>query len=65
MIEIKEQQGIAVMTAGTYRNFFEEKGQAYSHILNPKTGRPITHHLRSVTIMHDDPSWADAWDTTI
>lgn len=57
----REQSGMAVMKAGTYRNFFEENGQAYSHILNPKTGRPVTHHLRSVTVIHDDPAWADAW----
>jgi FAD:protein FMN transferase len=55
----------AVMTAGTYRNYFEENGQSYSHILNPKSGRPVTHHLLSVTIIHDDPSWADAWDTAL
>jgi FAD:protein FMN transferase len=65
VLDIREQYGTAVMTAGTYRNFFEDSGTAYSHILNPKTGRPVTHHLRSVTVMHDDPAWADAWDTAL
>jgi FAD:protein FMN transferase len=65
VIDVKKQDGIAIMTAGTYRNFFEENGQAYSHILNPKTGRPVIHHLHSVTVMHDDPAWADAWDTAL
>ncbi|MEQ1544539.1 FAD:protein FMN transferase [Methyloglobulus sp.] len=65
VINVKEHDGMAIMTAGTYRNFFEENGQAYSHILNPKTGRPVTHHLHSVTVMHDDPTWADAWDTAL
>jgi len=65
VIEVREQQGIAIMTAGTYRNFFEQNGQSYSHILNPKTGRPVTHRLHSVTVMHDDPTWADAWDTAL
>lgn len=65
VINVKEHNGIAIMTAGTYRNFFEENGQAYSHILNPKTGRPVTHHLHSVTVMHDNPTWADAWDTAL
>jgi len=65
VIEVREQQGIAIMTAGTYRNFFEESGQTYSHILNPKTGRPVTHRLHSVTVMHDEPAWADAWDTAL
>jgi thiamine biosynthesis lipoprotein len=65
IIDVREQQGIAIMTAGTYQHFFEENGQTYSHILNPKTGQPVTHHLRSVTVMHDDPAWADAWDTAL
>lgn len=65
VLDIKQQSGIAVMTAGTYRNFFEEKGQSYSHILNPKTGRPVTHHLLSVTVLHENPTWADAWDTAL
>ena len=65
VIDIREEAGSAVMTAGTYRNFFEDKGVTYSHILNPKTGRPVSHHLRSVTVMHDDPAWADAWDTAL
>lgn len=55
----------AVMTAGTYRNYFEADGKSYPHILNPKTGWPVSHHLRSVTVIHDDPSWADAWDTAL
>ncbi|TAN66483.1 MAG: FAD:protein FMN transferase [Methylobacter sp.] len=65
VIEVREQQGIAIMTAGTYRNFFEQNGQSYSHILNPKTGRSVTHRLHSVTVMHEDPAWADAWDTAL
>jgi thiamine biosynthesis lipoprotein len=65
IIDIKQQAGSAVMTAGTYRNFFEEKGHSYSHILNPKTGSPVTHHLLSVTVMHESPTWADAWDTAL
>lgn len=65
VIDVREQSGMAIMTAGTYRNFFEEQGQSYSHIINPKTGRPVTHHLRSVTVMHEDPAWADAWDTAL
>lgn len=65
IISIHQQNGEAVMTSGTYRNFFEEQGQVYSHIINPKTGKPVTHNLLSVTVLHDDPTWADAWDTAL
>ena len=65
VIDIHQKNGSAVMTAGTYRNFFEENGKVYSHIINPQTGRPVTHALLSVTVLHDDPVWADAWDTAL
>jgi thiamine biosynthesis lipoprotein len=65
ILDIHELQGTAVMTAGTYRNFFEAQGKAYSHILDPRTGRPVTHHLLSVTVLHPDPTIADGWDTAL
>lgn len=65
ILEFHQAQGTAVMTAGTYRNFFEDKGTVYSHIIDPRTGRPVTHHLLSVSVLHEDPTWADAWDTAL
>jgi thiamine biosynthesis lipoprotein len=65
VLTIQQQNGLAVMTSGTYRNFFEQGGQVYSHILDPKTGRPVTHRLLSATVLHDDPTWADAWSTAL
>ena len=61
IVETREQQGTAIMTAGIYCNFFPENCQSDSHTLNPKTGRPVSHNLRSVTVMHEDPAWAEAW----
>lgn len=65
VLDVHQTSGTAIMTAGTYRNFFEEGGKTYSHILDPKSGRPVTHHLLSVTLLHEDPTWADAWDTAL
>jgi thiamine biosynthesis lipoprotein len=25
----------------------------------------VDHNLLSVTVLHDDPTWADAWDTAL
>jgi len=65
ILTMHDATATAVMTAGTYRNFFEQQGKKYSHILNPITGKPVDHHLYSVTIVHDDPPWADAWDRAL
>jgi FAD:protein FMN transferase len=45
---------LSIATSGSYRNFFEEGGQKYSHTIDSQTGRPIQHNLVSVSIL--DPS---------
>ena len=55
----------AVMTSGTYRHYFDENGVRYSHILDARTGRPISHDMVSVTVIHTDPVAADAWSTAL
>ncbi|MEY4684692.1 MAG: hypothetical protein RLZ25_1151 [Pseudomonadota bacterium] len=65
LIDVREIQGTAIMTAGTYRHYFEQEGQVYSHIMDPRSGRPVTHNLLSVTILHEDPTLADLWDTAL
>ena len=54
-----------VSTAGDYRNFFEQNGQRYSHIINPRTGRPVPQTLVSVTVISDLDMEADATDTAL
>jgi thiamine biosynthesis lipoprotein len=65
IIEVPTDRAMAIMTSGSYRNFFESDGQIYSHIISPSTGRPVAHHLLSVSVLHDDPTWADAWSTAL
>lgn len=52
-----------VATSGDYRNYFEQNGVRYSHTIDPRTGRPITHHLVSVTVLHPSSAKADALAT--
>ena len=50
-------------TSGDYKNFFTKNGYKYSHIINPKTGKPVTHSTRSVTVIHESSMKADGWAT--
>ncbi|MEE9350668.1 MAG: FAD:protein FMN transferase, partial [Thiotrichaceae bacterium] len=58
-------ENIAVATSGDYHNYFEEKGVRYSHTLDPKTGKPVTHQLASVTVLHESAMMADGYATAI
>lgn len=52
-------------TSGDYRNFFEVDGKVYSHTIDTRTGRPVTHTLASVTVVHDQAYRADALATAL
>lgn len=58
-------QGMAISTAGSYRNFFldEDTNKFYSHVIDTKTGRPIDHRTVSVTVIDKSAMVTDALDT--
>lgn len=58
-----ENQSVA--TSGDYRNYFEKDGIRYSHTIDPRTGKPITHNLASVTVIQDSCMVADGMATAI
>ncbi len=62
---IENEHGVSMNTSGTYRRYFDKQGKTYSHILDPRTGRPITHDLASATVFDTDPRVGDAWATAM
>ena len=58
-------QGMAISTAGSYRNFFldSKTGTFYSHIIDPSTGKPISHRTVSVSVIARSALETDALDT--
>lgn len=65
VITVNQSEPFAITTAGTYRHFFDMNGKRYSHILNAKTGEPITHQTVSVTVFSDNATTAELWDTAL
>lgn len=55
----------AIATAGDYRNFYQEDGKRYSHVINPNTGKPIQHKLVSTSVYAADCMSADAYATAL
>ena len=57
-------EDVAVATSGDYRNaYIDEAGRRRSHLIDPRTGEPVTHELTSVTVVHKEAVWADALAT--
>ncbi len=55
-------KGIGMATSGVGEQYFEERGRRYGHILDPRIGVPVLHHL-CVTTFAPDAAWADALST--
>lgn len=55
----------AVITSGSYRQYFEVDGRRLGHVIDPRTGWPVEHALLSVTVVGDDAATAAAWGTAL
>lgn len=57
--------GMGLASSGDYRNYFEVDGERYSHLIDPMTGRPVTHTTASATVLAENAMLADAWSTAM
>ena len=62
VVELTNQ---SIATSGDYRSFFMAGGKKYSHVLNPKTGRPMEHPPASVSVIHESCMTADGLATAM
>jgi thiamine biosynthesis lipoprotein len=56
---------IAMATSGDYRSYVERDGVRVSHTIDPRTGKPITHGLASVSVLHEAAMMADGYATAL
>lgn len=55
----------AMATSGDYRSFFAINGKRYSHVIDPRTGRPIANGVVSASVIADNCTFADGLATAI
>jgi thiamine biosynthesis lipoprotein len=63
--EVVALENRAIATSGTTENFFDQDGRHYSHIIDPKKGRPVEHPPIAVSVVADTTMEADAWATAL
>ena len=60
---------LGMATSGGYRDFRpaggDEEGRFWTHILDPRLGRPVERRAGSVTVLADSCLEADAWATAL
>jgi thiamine biosynthesis lipoprotein len=54
-----------IATSGDYRNYFEYDGEVFSHTIDARNGRPVSHALAAVTVVHPSTAFADAMATAL
>lgn len=55
----------AAVTSGHYERGYEIGGKQFSHILDPRTGRPVNRQIASVTVVAPDAALADGLSTAL
>ena len=56
--------GLALATSGDYRNFFvDDNGAMQSHVIDPRSGRPVRHEIASLSVLAPTAMRADGLAT--
>ncbi len=63
--KIVKLYNLSMATSGDYYNFFELNGKKYSHTIDPRTGKPVTHNLVSVSVIEPNCMVADGLATAL
>jgi len=55
----------SIATSGDYKNYFEKDNIIYSHLFDPRVGKPISNNIASVTVIAPNCMLADSLATAL
>jgi FAD:protein FMN transferase len=61
---VNMRPGEVLYTSGNYERYLEHDGQRFSHIIDPRTGKPV-REIVSVSVLHRNGAYADAAATAL
>lgn len=63
LLAIVRLKDLSLATSGNYRNYYENEGNIFAHIIDPRTGYTANHNLLSASVFASDCMTADAFAT--
>lgn len=65
LFQVRTLAGQALATSGDYRNYREVAGRIWTHVISPRTGRPVENGVTSVSVLADSTVFADGLATAL
>jgi thiamine biosynthesis lipoprotein len=59
------RDGALATSSTAVRTWIAADGRRVHHLIDPRAGRPADGGLRSVTVAHADPAWAEIWSKAL
>ncbi len=64
-VDCSNKNKVTLSTSGDYERAYDYNGKRYSHVINPKTGKPIDGGVISATVIGGSGAFSDAVTTAL
>ena len=65
LFQVRTLSGQALATSGDYRNYVEMNGRIWTHVIDPRNGRPVENGVSSASVEADSTLFADGLATAL